>query len=377
MKLIHTSDWHFGMKAGSETYQACQEYFLEQLYALIRREGVEAVLCAGDIYDSGSVGADAIELFNRAASTLCAGLNVKLILIAGNHDSAARLAAHRTLLKGAGMYVTGRLEREIEPVLLEEGNVAVYPIPYFNRDEVAALFPERRAEIRSQEAAFAVVCDHIRETMDPARRNIVMAHAYIVGAELSESDRAAQVGFSAAVSKDVFRGFDYAALGHIHKPQAITETVRYSGCPIKYSFGREETQEKGVVLIDTDSMEQRFVPLPLLRDRRTVEGTYEELIAREKELKNTYLRLRVTDRYAGLELQAELRERFPYLLEVYGKGLTENDGASALSVEELDALDDVDIMMKFMAERFEYTPTEEQAGLFREVLAWSGEEEQA
>lgn len=377
MKLIHTSDWHFGMKAGSETYQACQEYFLEQLYALIRREGVEAVLCAGDVYDSGNAGANAIELFNRATAALCAELNVKFILIAGNHDSAPRLAAHRTLLKGAGMYVTGRLEREIEPVLLDGGKVAVYPIPYFSRDEVAALFPERREEIGSQEAAFAAVCDHIRETMDPARKNIVMAHAYIVGAELSESDRAAQVGFSAAVSKDVFRGFDYVALGHIHKPQAITDTVRYSGCPIKYSFGKEETQEKGVVLIDTDRMEQRFVPLSLLRDRKTVEGTYAELIAREAELKNTYLRLRVADRYAGLELQSELRERFPYLLEIYGKGLTENDGGSMLSAEELDTLDDVGIMLKFMAERFEYAPTEEQVNLFREVLAWSGEEEWA
>lgn len=377
MKLIHTSDWHFGMKAGPETYQACQEYFLEQLYALIRREGVGAVLCAGDIYDSGGVGADAIELFNRAASTLCAELNVKFILIAGNHDSAPRLAAHRALLKGAGMYVTGRLEREIEPVLLDGGNVAVYPIPYFSRDEAAALFPERREEIVSQETAFAVVCDHIRETMDPARRNIVMAHAYVVGAELSESDRAARVGFSAAVSKDVFRGFDYTALGHIHKPQAITETVRYSGCPVKYSFGREETQEKGVVLLDTDSMEQRFVPLPLLRNRKTAEGTYAELIAREEELKNCYLRLRVTDRYAGLELHSELRQRFPYLLEIYGKGLTESGEASVLSAEELDALDDVDIMLKFMAERFDYTPTEEQVNLFREVLVWSGEEDSA
>lgn len=375
MKLIHTSDWHFGMKAGSETYQACQEYFLEQMYALIRQEGVEAVLCAGDIYDSGNVGASAIELFNRVAAALCTELGVKFILIAGNHDSAPRLAAHRTLLKGAGMYVTGKLEREIEPVLLDDGKVAVYPIPYFNRDEVAALFPEHREGIVSQEAAFEVVCDHIRETMDTARKNIVMAHAYIVGAELSESDRAAQVGFSTAVSKDVFRGFDYVALGHIHKPQAITETVRYSGCPVKYSFGKEEAQEKGVVLIDTDCMEQRFVPLPLLRDRKTVEGTYTELIAREAELKNTYLRLRVTDRYAGLELHSELRERFPYLLEVYGKGLTENDGGSMLSVEELEALDDVGIMLKFMAERFEYTPTEEQVNLFRDVLVRSEEEE--
>lgn len=375
MKLIHTSDWHFGMRAGVSNYQDCQRYFLEQLYDLIRRENAAAVLCAGDIYDSGNVGADAIGLFDQAATVLCADLQVKLILIAGNHDSAPRLAAHRKLLKASGLYVTGRLERDIQPVVLDEGKVAVYAIPYFTRDEVAALFPERRDEVISQESAYMVVCDHIRETMDRARRNIVMAHAYIVGAELSESDRAAEVGYAAAVSKDVFRDFDYVALGHIHKPQVIDRHIRYSGCPIKYSFGKEEGQEKGVVVVDTDDMSQTFVPLPLLRDRKTVKGTYEELVAQEDALKDLYLRMWVTDRYAGLELQSELRERFPYLLEIYGKGLEEKDGTSTLSVEELDTLSDVDIMVKFMAERFEYAPTPEQLQLFQEVLAWSEEEQ--
>ena len=376
MKIIHTSDWHFGMRVGISDYRDCQRHFLEQLYALVRREQAEVVLCAGDIYDSGNVGADAIELFNAAANALCAELGVKFILIAGNHDSAPRLAAHRKLLKASGMYVTGRLEQEIEPVLLDGGKVAIYPIPFFNRDEVIALFPERREEIRSQEDAFLIVCDHIRETMDCSRRNIVMAHAYIVGAELSESDRAAEVGQAAAVSKDVFRDFDYVALGHIHKPQAVAENIRYSGSPLKYSFGKEETQEKGVVLIDTDTMEQKFVPLPLLRDRKTVEGSCEEILTREAELQDTYLRLRVTDRYAGLELQAELREHFPYLLEIYGKSLEDKGGESSLSVEDLDTLDDTDIMMKFMAERFEYTPTDRQICLFRDVLAWSEREVQ-
>lgn len=365
------------MRLGASDYRDCQSWFLDQLYDLIRREKAEAVLCAGDIYDSGNVGAGAIELFNRAANTLCAELGVRFILIAGNHDSAPRLAAHRKLLKASGMYVTGTLEREIEPVLLEGGRVAVYPIPFFNRDEAIALFPERREEIRSQETAFLAVCDHIREGMDRSRRNIVMAHAYIVGAELSESDRAAEVGRAAAVSKDVFRGFDYVALGHIHKPQTIADHIRYSGSPVKYSFGKEENQEKGVVLIDTDTMEQKFVPLPLLRDRKTVEGACEEILAREKELKNTYLRVRVTDRYAGLELQAGLRERFPYLLEIYGKSIEDQGGESSLSVEDLNTLDDTDIMLRFMAERFEYAPTERQICLFRDALAWSETEEQA
>ncbi len=373
MKILHTSDWHFGMGLGTGSYAEDQRYFLEQLYDLIRRERVEAVLLAGDVYDSSVVNAEAIGIYNEAVTRLCMDLEVKLIVIAGNHDSAARLASCRELLKGAGLYVTGRLDREMEPVLLDGGKVAVYPLPFFNREEVTALYPARRQEIRSQETAAMVVCDEIRSRMDPERRNILVSHALVVNAELSESDRSARVGFATAVSKDVFHGFDYVALGHIHKPQVIAPHIRYSGSPLKYSFGSEESQEKGVVLIDTDTMNQQFVPLAPLRDRRSIAGTYEEILARE-DAAGDYLRLRVTDRYAGLELLASLREKFPYLLELCGKGLEAGEQGSSLSVEALQSLDEMDIMEKFMAENFSYSPTQAQIALFRDVLSWSREE---
>lgn len=374
MKLIHTSDWHLGMSLGTGSYLEDQRYFLEQLYELIRREKVEAVLLSGDVYDSSVTNAQAIGLYNEAVTTLCLELGVKLIVIAGNHDSAARLSSCRELLKTAGLYVTGRLEGDMTPVLLDDGRVAVYSLPFFNTDEVKALFPQRKQEIRSQETAMLVVCDHIRQTMDKTRKNIVLSHSLIVSAELSESDRSARVGFATAVSKNVFAGFDYVALGHIHKMQIIDKHIRYSGSPLKYSFGSEEQQEKGVVLIDTDTMQQQFVPLQPLRQRTTVKGTYEQILARE-DIKDDYLRLYVLDRYAGLDLVAELRERFAYLLEVYGKGLTESQDLSALTVEQLQSMDETNIMETFMAENFQYSPTPEQMELFRQVLQWSEEED--
>ena len=373
MKLIHTSDWHFGMGVGTGNYEEDQRFFLQQMYDLIRREQVQAVLLSGDVYDSSVTNSQAIELYNEAVTTLCQDLGVKLIVIAGNHDSAARLAACRALLKGAGMFVTGRLERDLEPVLLDDGKVAVYSLPFFSKDEVLSLFPEKQEEIRSVETAMLAVCDHIRSIMDKSRKNIVLSHSLIVNAELSESDRSARVGFATAVSKEVFRDFDYVALGHIHKPQVIAPHIRYSGSPIKYSFGAEETQEKGVVLLDTDTMEQRFVALAPLRERKTLEGTYDEIVSRQ-DIREDYLRLYVTDRYAGMELLSDLRERFPYLLEVYGMGIAETESLSALSVEQLQTLKEEDIMVKFMAENFGYSPTSEQQKLFAEVLAWSAEE---
>jgi exonuclease SbcD len=373
MKLIHTSDWHFGMNLGTGSYAEDQRYFLERLYELIREEQAEALLLAGDIYDSSVVSAEAIGLYNEAMTKLCLDLNVRVIAIAGNHDSAPRLASCRELLRGAGLHISGRIERDPRPVLLDGGRVAVYSIPFFTRDEVVALLPEKKESIRNTETAMLAYCDHIRENMEGSRRNIVLSHSLIVGSELSESDRSARVGFATAVSKDVFKGFDYVALGHIHKPQAIENHIRYSGSPLKYSFGAEETQEKGVVVIDTDTMDIRFVPIAPLRERRSVEGTYAEIMARE-DIREDYLRLYVTDKYAGLDLIGALREKFPYLLEVYGKSLSEEGQLSALSVEELETLNEEDIMMKFLAESFTAEPTENQLALFREVLAWSREE---
>ena len=373
MKLLHTSDWHFGMSLGTGSYAEDQRHFLEQLRELIDKERVEAVLLCGDIYDSSVVSAEAIALYNEAMTELCLEKRVQVIAIAGNHDSPARLASCRELLRGAGLHITGKVERNPQPVLLDGGSVAVYSIPFFTRDEITALLPEKKTEIRNTETAMLAYCSHIREQMDPARKNIVLSHALVVGAELSESDRSARVGFATAVSKDVFSGFDYVALGHIHKPQIIENHIRYSGSPLKYSFGTEEKQDKGVVLIDTDTMDIRFVPLMPRRERRTLEGTLEQILART-ECREDYLRLYVTDHYAGLELISRLREQFPNLLEVYGKSLHEEGTMSSLSVEELETLSEEDIMVKFLAENFSAEPTAEQLSLFREVLAWSREE---
>ena len=373
MKLLHTSDWHFGMSLGTGSYADDQRFFLEQLYDLIRRERVEALLLSGDIYDSSVVSAEAISLYNEAMTKLCLELGVTVIAIAGNHDSAARLASCRELLKGAGLHITGKPERNPQPVLLDGGRVAVYSIPFFTRDEIIALLPEKKEDIRNTETAMLAYCDHIRNSADKSRKNIVLSHSLIVGSELSESDRSARVGFASAISKDVFRGFDYVALGHIHKPQAIDHHIRYSGSPLKYSFGAEESQEKGVVLLDTDTMDIRFLPIVPKRERRSITGTFEEIMARE-DIREDYLRLYVTDKYAGLELIGALREKFPLLLEVYGKSLSEEGELSALSVEELEVMNEEDIMIKFLAENFSAEPTAEQLDLFRDVLSWSREE---
>ena len=371
MRILHTSDWHLGMPLKLGTMIEDQHFFLEQLYSIIEEYDVDAVICAGDIYDSSVTNAEAIELYSSAITKICKELRRKMIVIAGNHDSGARLASGRELLEMAGLYVSGKIVKDISPISL--GNADIYPIPFFNRDEVIALFPDKKAEISSQEVAAKALCDHIRETLDPSRVNIIVSHAFITSAELSDSDRAAQVGQASSVSKDVFEGFDYVALGHIHKPQAITETIRYSGSPIKYSFGVEETQTKQVLIFDTDSKKIIPVALHMLHDRKSISGTYDEINAMNP-IENCYLKVTVTDRIASLELLSELREKFPCILELYGMGYEGSGEETSITIDELTKLDETDIMIRFLEEQYHYKPNTDQINLYKAVVESIGEE---
>lgn len=374
MKLLHTSDWHLGITAGKRSLAPDQRFFFNQLYEIIERENIGAVLLSGDVYDSSVTNADSIELYNEAVTKICLDLKCPMIVIAGNHDSGPRLASCRKLLKSAGLFVTGKLTRDIEPVMLDEGKTAVYPIPFFNRDEVCALFPEKSEEIRTTEEAFVAVCDNIRKSMDKNIRNIVLSHAYITGAVLSESDTAARVGQAAAVSKQVFEGFDYVALGHIHKPQKVSDNAEYSGSPMKFSFGAEEKQEKGVIIIDTEDMSRRFLPVSLLHDRRTIKGSYEELLTME-EVEDCYIKAEVTDRMSGMALFAQLSVKFPLLLELRGISGEGTGSALAITVDELEKLDETEIMKRFLSENHEgYAPNERQLEIFRQAVEEAGKE---
>lgn len=384
MKIIHTSDWHFGkVYSVGRDYEEDQRFFIDRLCEWIRRKGVEAVLCSGDIYDSARVKGEAIQLFSEVATRLCRDMKVTFIVIAGNHDSPFRLSSYSDLLKVSKLYITGRIESDPEPILLDQGRVAVYSAPYFERSDVIRLFPERQEEIKTAADGARIYFDHIRERMSADRRNIVLSHSHVTGSRLSESDRAARIGHASAIPMDVFEGFDYVALGHIHKAQAIAPHIRYSGSPIPYSFGSEEEQEqekekgKGVVLIDTDTMEQTFVPLTLRRKRKSLVGTFDEIMG-QREYAEHYVSIKITDRYRSPAMMEELERTFKHIIECYGKSYAERTEDHGLSLKELEAMTDRDILRSFFRTYYgSYELTEEEIQIFCDALQENGEEEPA
>ncbi|MCR5626273.1 MAG: exonuclease SbcCD subunit D [Lachnospiraceae bacterium] len=348
MKLLHTSDWHLGMTVrGGVNYEDDQKFFINEICKIAKEENVDGIMIAGDIFDKSIASSEAIKLYDDTVTRICADMNIPVFIIAGNHDGAERISQCNELLKKSGLYIAGSLTEK--PQVVNKGDVDIYLLPWISTDKVRAVYPDKKDEISSMEDAYRVVLDKYRESFKDGHKNILVAHAYIVDGQTSESDMAAIVGQATMVGSDVFEGFDYVALGHLHGPQKINDKIRYSGTPMPYSFGKEEKQEKSVVIIDTESLEQKVIPLELLHKRCTLKGTYRELMDadHDKDILDAYVRLEVTDSYVGPDLMAAFMEKYGNLVEAKGKDYDKADASITMTLEDLEkATTDPEIVFK-------------------------------
>ena len=372
MKLLHTSDWHLGMTVrGGVSYLEDQRFMLKEICRIAGEQEAEGILLAGDVFDKSIASKEALELYDEIMTYLCGELGLPVIMIAGNHDGAERISRCRKLLQNSGLYIAGALEKE--PHVVHRGDTDIWLLPWISTDKVRTLFPGEAEGISSMEDAYRTVLDHYRAFFTEGRKNILVAHAFVAGGDTSVSDRAAEVGNATVVNAGVFHGFDYVALGHLHGPQAITPSIRYSGTPMAYSFGKEEKQEKSVVILDTDTMETKTVPLPQLHKRMTLTGPFDELLRADypEEVLEAYLRLEVTDSYVGLEAASALKERYPNLLEISGKGFEKEDSRITMTIEEFETAehDPGSVFERYCKDILEEAPGEHLQGLFRTALA--------
>lgn len=370
MIFLHTSDWHLGATGGERDLWDDQKYFIDAICGIVREKRVDAVLLAGDVYDRSVPAASAIGLYDYAMNRLCGELGVKVLAIAGNHDSAERLASCAGLLDKAGLYLQGAAQRE--PRVVEFADSQVFFLPWMTEEKIKSLYPEERDGITDLTEAYRVAVNHMREKFIPGKHHLLLSHAFITNAETSTSDRAAEIGFATQVPASVFEGFDYVALGHIHKPQQVSPFIRYSGSPMAYSFGKEERQEKSVTLIDTAAMTQQVVPLPLLHRWTTLTDCYEALLAGEypEEIREGYVRLNVTDTAVGLDMLSRLRQVYPNALVVAGKTYDGEDTTITLTMEQLEQMesDPAEVFKSFCREEMGQEATDHFLQLFAQAV---------
>lgn len=362
MKILHTSDLHLGISLGAVRLTEFQQKLPEIMAETIKKENIGCVIISGDVFDRSQGSAEAYRIYNSLLNTLCLECKVPVMVISGNHDSGARIAAFSELVRSGGLHLFGGYSEEITPVSIE--NADIYPLPFFESANVGERLSDAEAMIR--------VTDRLREKLDKSRVNILAAHCFAAGGEPCESDISARaaVGGSGAVPLSAFEGFDYVALGHIHRPQTMKagNIIRYCGSPLKYSFSEAE-QEKSFSVFDTDSKEFYTVPVPNLIPLRVIKGEYEKILAdaQSDNHKNDYLKIILTDRFAGGSVYNPLKQLYPNLLQLEG-AVPKTVTTAKISMSELSEMSPERLADMFITDRTGQPMNDEQKGWFAEAL---------
>ncbi len=312
MKFLHTADLHLGKRMNDVSLLEDQTYILDQITQIARREQVDAVLIAGDVYQKASPPGEAMTLFNDFVTELTAS-GMKVFVISGNHDDQRRIAYFSQLLRTSGVYVTDRFEGTLQSVTLqdEHGPVVVSMLPFVRPSMVRRFLPE--AEISTCTQAVAAVLGSAPLML--GARHVLLAHQFVVGAETSESEELS-VGGLDQVDGGLFAAFDYVALGHIHKPQSMgRSTLRYAGSPLTYSFS-EASHKKSVAIVELGAVgdvQVHQVPLQPLHQVREVKGLLHEVMA--MPYSEDYVRVTLHDEVVPPDARITVSTVFPNIMK--------------------------------------------------------------
>lgn len=282
MRILHTADWHLGARLIERDRLAEHAAFLDWLIDTLRDEKIDALLLSGDVFDAANPPQDAVALYFDFLKRLADLKTVKAIITGGNHDSASHLNAPRDLLRRFDVHVFGHAGADN---LVDLGGCVVAAVPFLReRDLRQAAAGETLASVHGQ--IRTAIRDHYAAQLASARALaqgrpvLAMGHLTVLGASTSDSEREIHIGNLDSIGAEIFDGFDYTALGHLHRPQRVAcrDNLRYSGSPIPLSFS-EAADAKSVVIIETTGMKVETLSIPVTRQLIRVKATRVTLAA--------------------------------------------------------------------------------------------------
>lgn len=362
---MHTSDWHLGRSFHGVGMLDAQRSFVDQLVSAVTENAVDVVLISGDVYDRALPGVDVVGLLDDALVRLT-GAGAKVVLTSGNHDSAIRLGFASRLLERGGVHLRTRLAELDQPLLLPlDGTpaagtaggalLAIYGIPWLEPRLVASqLGVEAASHFEVTRAATDLIrADLQRRSSHGTVHSVVLAHTFASGGISSDSERDLSIGGVGAVPLDLFDGFSYTALGHLHGRQSLSPQVRYSGSPLAYSFS-EAKHQKGGWLIDVgpagvSSVTELAWDAP--RKLAVLRGGITELLESGEHAwaEDAFCQITLTDAQRPAQAMERLRARFPDTLVL---GFDPQGGttkqAPSYSSRMAEAVDDLSVCCGFL-----------------------------
>lgn len=330
MKIIHTGDWHIGKIVNEFSMLEDQRFLLGKLVELLEEEKPDAFIIAGDIYDRSVPPAEAVGLLDDILSKIVLELNIPVLAISGNHDSAERLSFGSKLLRNKGLYISGLFNKNIERVTLKDeyGNVNFYLIPYVDPAELRLIYNDET--IRTHNDGMKFLIKEIEKDLNKEERNILITHGYVTfysedkdsrgRLETLPSERPLSIGGTDLIDANSLDIFNYVALGHLHGPQKVgSNRIRYSGSLLKYSVD-EWRQRKSTPIINLDNegnVDVELKELKPLRELRVIRGPLEEVTNREIQKGtdlNDYVFVELTDEGEVLDAISKIRAVFPNVM---------------------------------------------------------------
>ncbi|OHT24740.1 exonuclease subunit SbcD [Providencia stuartii] len=301
MRIIHTSDWHLGQYFFTKSRAAEHQYFLTWLIEQVKQYQVDAVIVAGDIFDTGSPPSYARELYNQFVVSL-QQTGCQLVILSGNHDSVSVLNETSSLLaylntdvvtSGSQPHVITLKNAQGEPGAL------LCAIPFLRPRDIQLSVAGQSSE-QKQLSLQNAISEYYQCSYQLARQQrealgleipiIATGHLTVVGAEVSDSVRDIYIGTLDAFPSGAFPPADYIALGHIHRPQVIggKPHIRYCGSPIALSFDEAE-QQKSVCLVEfdrSDIAQIQQLPIPIFQPLKTLKGSLADIQKQLNEINN-------------------------------------------------------------------------------------------
>ena len=328
MKILHTSDWHLGQYFMMKTRENEHQQFLAWLIETVNNQQVDAVIIAGDIFDSASPASYARKLYADFVVLLQQSHCKQLIIVSGNHDSVAVLNESKSLLKALNVSVLAGLGENLSEHIIEIENetefVQICALPFLRAADVSTSehgLSAQQKQMNLQGGISQTYHDIFElaqaKKVDKQKTTLATGHLTAVGCSVSESVREIYIGTLTAFPSSLFPEFDYIALGHLHRAQKVkkSETIRYSGSPIALSFD-ESQHQKQVFMIETDKrpLVISALTIPNFQLLRVVSGNIDEIIAElmaikaENDAQSVWVEVKLKQAYIQTDLQTRLNE---------------------------------------------------------------------
>lgn len=379
MKMIHLSDLHLGKRVNEFSMIEDQKYILNQILGIIDEEQPDGILLAGDLYDRPVPSAEAVQLLDSFLTRL-AKRKIPVYAISGNHDSAERIAFGSHIMSSSGICMSPVYDGKTAKYCLMDnyGEVWIHLLPFIRPAVVRHVFAgeEGAEEIRTYQEAVQAAVEHM--DLDTEKRNVLVAHQFVVGAMSCDSEEIT-VGGIDQIEGAVFRDFDYVALGHIHSPQNVgNDRIRYCGTPLKYSFS-EAGQQKSVTVVELGekgTLEVREIQLKPLRDMRKLKGTYMAITSLSNyQDTNTedYVQITLTDEEDIVDGMQKLRTIYPNLMRLEYDNCRTRENQKVTGTETVEKKSELEYFEEFFELQNNQPMNEEQRKFSEELIRKLGE----